>query len=67
MTECICPDDGRQVNSTDRMYVMEPGAEVVEGNTVRRDMSKVHIFNKHCPVHGYRVLEEEEGESPSGD
>ena len=60
MTECICPDDGRLVASTNRMYLMEPGAEVRQGNVTTRDASKVHIFDKNCPVHGYTVVEEME-------
>lgn len=65
MTKCICPEDGRMVDSVDRMYIMEPGAEVVVGDMLTRDASKVHIYNKNCPVHGYTVLEEGEGSSGS--
>ncbi len=59
MTACICPEDGRMVDSADRMYVLEPEAEIRRGGQVMRDASKVHIFDKNCPVHGYTVIEEE--------
>ena len=62
MSKCICPEDGRLIDSVNRVIVIEPGAEVREGNKVTRDRSKVHIFHKDCPVHGYRVIEENEGE-----
>ncbi len=50
---CTCPEDGRTVRSDRRVYLYEPDAERREGNTVIRDASKVHIFDKECPVHGY--------------
>lgn len=61
MTICICPDNGQEVPSNKRMLVIEPGAVRREGSVTIKDASKVHIFNKDCPVHGYRVVEEEEG------
>lgn len=59
MSACICPEDGRMVDSNRRVIVIEPGAERREGNRVIRDRNKVHIFDKDCPVHGYTVVEEE--------
>lgn len=59
MSDCICPEDGRMVPSDRRIVLIEPGAERREGNKVIRDRSKVHIFDKDCPVHGYRVIDEE--------
>jgi len=53
MNECICPEDGRRVPSDRRVLVIEPGAIVREGNTIKKDTSKIHIFDKNCPVHGY--------------
>lgn len=53
--KCICPADGRMISSGDRVYLYEPGAETRVGNVVQRDASKVHIFRKDCPVHGYTV------------
>lgn len=53
MKTCTCPEDGRQVPSDRRVLVIEPGAIVREGNTIKKDTSKIHIFDKHCPVHGY--------------
>ena len=55
---CTCPADGRKVPSTRRVILYEPGAEIRQGNQVLRDMSKVHIFDKDCPVHGYEVISE---------
>lgn len=66
MSECTCPEDGRMVASTNRVIVMEPGAERREGGKVIRDRSKVHIFDKNCPVHGYRVIEDGEAASERG-
>lgn len=59
MSACICPEDGRTIPSSRRVIVMEPGAEKREGNVTVKDLSKVHIFDKNCPVHGYTVVEEE--------
>lgn len=58
MSECTCPEDGRMVDSHRRVVLMEPGAERREGNMVVRDRSKVLIFDKDCPVHGYTVVAE---------
>jgi hypothetical protein len=60
MTDCICPEDGRKVASTDRVVILEPGAERREGTKVVRDLSKVVIFDKNCPIHGYTVVDEGE-------
>ena len=54
---CTCPSDGRQVPSTRRVTIYEPTAEIRQGNQIFRDASKVHIFDKDCPVHGYEVIE----------
>ena len=59
MSDCICPEDGRMVASDRRVVLIEPGAERREGAKVIRDRSKVHIFDKGCPVHGYTVVDEE--------
>lgn len=56
MPTCICPDDGRKVPSDRRVVIFEPNAVVREGNTIKRDMTKVHIFDKQCPVHGYTEI-----------
>lgn len=54
--KCTCPEDGQKIPSARRVLVIEPGAVIRPGH---RDASKVHIFDKDCPVHGYRVIEEE--------
>lgn len=56
MQECICPEDGRKIPSDRRIVVIQPGAVTREGNTIKRDMSKIHIFDKDCPVHGYTEI-----------
>ena len=60
MSECTCPEDGRSIPAARRVYLYEPGAETRQGRAVLRDPSRVHIFDKDCPVHGYQVIEEEE-------
>lgn len=59
MRNCTCPEDGRLVASTNRVILLEPTAEIRDGNAIIRDRSKVHIFDKGCPVHGYTVLSSE--------
>lgn len=59
MSACNCPEDGRTIASNRRVILMEPSAERREGNKIIRDRSKVHIFDKDCPVHGYREVVEE--------
>lgn len=58
--KCICPEDGREVDSTDRVEYFLPGYIRHEGPTIIRDASKHLIFHKDCPVHGYEFIEEEE-------
>jgi hypothetical protein len=59
MSDCTCPEDGRSVPSARRVILIEPNAERREGNKTVRDRSKVHIFDKDCPVHGYKDVTEE--------
>ncbi len=64
MSECTCPEDGRMVNRDDRVYLYEPGADVISvmpnGQQHRHlDASKVHIFHKECPQHGYKDVTDE--------
>lgn len=56
MTDCTCPADGRTIDRAYRVYLYEPTAEVLMGGQLLRDASKVHIYHKACPVHGYKVL-----------
>jgi hypothetical protein len=59
MSICTCPEDGRFTDPHRRVILIEPGAERREGNIIVRDPSKVHVYDKECPVHGYTVLTEE--------
>lgn len=62
MTNCTCPSDGRTIDKAERVYVYEPTADVQimtpHGPQRQLDASKVHIFHKDCPVHGYKVIGE---------
>lgn len=53
MSECICPSDGRKVPSDKRVFVLPPDMEVEVNGVVKRDKTKLIIFHKDCPVHGY--------------
>lgn len=63
MSECICPQDGREVNRDQRVYVYGPLADVTimtqQGPQRQLDASQVQIFHKECPKHGYKVIEDE--------
>lgn len=59
MTACVCPEDRQTIPSTRRVIVSEPGAERRDGPVTIRDISKVHIFDKDCPVHGYWEVDTE--------
>lgn len=56
MADCTCPEDWRAVPEKERMTVSLPGAETIEGNAVKRDRSKIFVFSKNCPVHGWKEL-----------
>jgi hypothetical protein len=66
MTSCTCPKDPRTVHSTKRVYLYEPGAVFRDGPLKKTDSTKVHIFSADCPLHGYTVLEPEEGSAVAG-
>lgn len=64
MSDCTCPDDGREVDRDNRVYVYGPKADVTimtqQGPQRQLDASQVHIFHKDCPQHGYEVLNDEQ-------
>jgi hypothetical protein len=59
MSTCACPSDRKTIPSHRRVLVSEPGAVVRDGAMTIRDPSKVHIFDKDCPVHGYWEVDAE--------
>ncbi len=61
MTTCTCPDNRQTIDSGDRVILIPPDAEVRQGNMVMRDPSKVVIYHKDCPLHGYSVVEDVDG------
>ena len=56
MSACKCPGDWRSIPKERRVFLEEPGAVVRQGNQIIRDASKVHVFDKDCPVHGYKEI-----------
>lgn len=56
MTDCTCADDWRAIPKENRMFLEEPGAFIRQGNLIQKDPSKVLVFDKTCPVHGYKEL-----------
>jgi len=42
-----------------RVVLFEPGAVRRDGPITTRDLSKVHIYDKTCPVHGYWEVDKE--------
>lgn len=61
MTTCTCPEDRQMIDSGDRVILIPPDAEKRQGNMVVRDASKVVIYHKDCPLHGYSVVEATDG------
>lgn len=59
MTTCTCPEDQQKVPSMNRVVLFEPGAMRRDGPITTRDLSKVHIYDKTCPVHGYWEVDKE--------
>lgn len=55
-SNCTCPDDWRAVPKDSRVEVIEPGAVYFEGGKKIIDRSKMHVFDKKCPVHGYEEI-----------
>lgn len=56
MPDCTCAKDWRAIPKDRRMFLEEPGAVTRQGNQVVKDASKVHVFDKDCPKHGYKEI-----------
>jgi len=59
MSSCNCATDWRAIPKDRRVFLEEPGAVMRQGNQIFKDASKVHVFDRDCPLHGYKeVLDE---------
>ena len=56
MSDCNCAKDWRAIPKERRIVLEEPNAIVREGRVVRRNADKIHIFDRDCPVHGYKEI-----------
>ena len=56
MTVCKCAKDWRSIPKERRVFLEEPGAVVRQGNQIIKDASKVLVFDKDCPKHGYKEI-----------
>ena len=58
--KCSCPEKRREeIRRDDRVYVIGPKADVVNGANRTINMDHIEIYHKDCPVHGYKVIEDE--------
>jgi hypothetical protein len=56
MPDCKCATDWRAIPKERRVFLEEPGAVVRQGGTIHKDASKVHVFDRDCPIHGYKEI-----------
>lgn len=56
MPTCTCAEDWRAIPKERRVVVEGPGAQTMNGGVVRRDTSKVYVFDRDCPIHGYKEI-----------
>ena len=56
MSVCTCAKDWRAIPKDRRITLEQPGAQIRVGNTVQRDASKVHVFDRDCAKHGYKEV-----------
>ncbi|WNL50699.1 hypothetical protein RPALISO_112 [Ruegeria phage RpAliso] len=59
VSECTCPKDPKSIPANKRVMLLEPGAEVRQGRTVKVNPDKIIVWHKDCPVHGVVEINEE--------
>lgn len=64
MSTCNCASDWRAIPKERRIVVELPGAVVHKNGVVHKDASKLHFFDRECPIHGYKEITD--GESQQG-
>lgn len=57
MSDCTCAKDWRAIPKDRRVILEQPGARVQHGAQIQVDTSKVHVYDKDCPKHGYKEIE----------
>lgn len=55
---CECPEDWRAIPKERRVELMENGAVQFVNGVKIVDKTKLHIFDRDCPVHGYKEITE---------
>lgn len=53
MQECSCPDDWRKVPKDRRILVHVPGKLRSDGV---QESAQGYVFDKDCPLHGYKEI-----------
>jgi len=56
--DCTCADDWRAIPKANRIVLEEPGAVTIVGRKRTIDRSKVHVYDRDCPQHGYQEITE---------
>ena len=65
MSTCNCASDWRAIPKERRVVLEEPGAVIREGAVVHRDPNKIHVFDRDCPVHGYKEVDNGQRTQPA--
>lgn len=53
---CTCAEDWRAIPKERRVILELPGAVTFVGREKTVDRSKVHVYDRDCPDHGYREI-----------
>jgi len=56
---CTCAENWRAIPKERRIIIEEPGAATFVGGKKTVDRSKVHVYDRDCPVHGYQEILDE--------
>lgn len=59
MPSCTCAKDWRAIPKDRRVFLEEPGAVTRQGNQIFKDVSKVHVFDRDCLIHGYKEVHDD--------
>lgn len=54
--ECTCAEDWRAIPKDRRIILEAPGAVVIQGNQRMVDRTKIHVYDRDCPLHGYQEI-----------
>jgi len=62
MSDCTCAPDWRAIPKERRIVFEAPGATKRQGAVTVRDASKIFVFDRDCPQHGYKEVFDDEGQ-----